>query len=106
MTQVDALSYHLKELGVMVCLTPDARNLELDAPEGVLTPELVGFVREHKSELVESLYLSDEAEAIQAEGCGASLTEEEETIRREELLTYQALLACGWRPKRESEVVQ
>jgi hypothetical protein len=69
MTPVGALSYHLKELGVMVRLTADARNLELDAPEGVLTPELVGFVRDHKSDLVESVYLMDEAEAIAWEGC-------------------------------------
>jgi hypothetical protein len=72
MTPADALSYHLKELGVMVQLTADARNLELDAPEGMLTPELVGLVREHKSDLVESLYLLDEAEAIAWEGCQLS----------------------------------
>lgn len=73
MTPVDARSYHLKELGVTVRLTPDAHNLELDALKGVLTPELVGLVREHKGALVESVYLSEEAEAIAWEGCLSDL---------------------------------
>jgi hypothetical protein len=71
-TVVDALSYHFKELGVVAKLTADARNLELDAPEGVLTPELVDLVREHKDELIESVYVLDEADAIAWEGCQLS----------------------------------
>ncbi len=72
---VDALSYHMKELGIVAKLTADARNLELDAPEGVLTSEFVGLVREHKDDLVESFYLLDEADAIAWEGCQITKTE-------------------------------
>jgi hypothetical protein len=72
MTAADALTYHMKELGIVAKLTADARNLELDAPEGVLTPEFVGLVRDHKDDLVESFYLLDEADAIAWEGCQLS----------------------------------
>ncbi len=73
----DAVFYHMKELGVTVKLTDDARNLALDAPEGVLTPEIVDLVREHKSDLVEMIYLLDEAEAICWEGCVETIKDDE-----------------------------
>jgi len=73
----EILFYHLKELGATVELTADARNLSLDAPEGVLTPEIVDLIREHKSDLVEMIYLLDEAEAIEWEGCAKTITETE-----------------------------
>lgn len=73
----DAVFYHMKELGITPKLTADARNLSLDAPEGVLTPEIVDLIREHKSDLVEMIYLLDEAEAIEWEGCAKTITETE-----------------------------
>jgi hypothetical protein len=73
----DAVFYHMKELGITPKLTADARNLELDAPPGVLTPEIVDLIREHKSDLVEMIYLLDEAEAIEWEGCAKTITETE-----------------------------
>jgi hypothetical protein len=65
----EVLFYHLKELGVAAGLTDDARNLSLVAPEGALTSEIVDLIREHKSDLIETIYSLDEAEAIAWEGC-------------------------------------
>lgn len=65
----DILLYHMKELGVVVQLSADARGLELESPRDVLTPELIELLREHKGDLVESIYLLDEADAIAWEGC-------------------------------------
>jgi hypothetical protein len=61
--------YHLWELGVKVCLSDDLRGLELDAPAGVLTPELLELLAPVKPELVDLLYAQIEAEAIAWEGC-------------------------------------
>jgi hypothetical protein len=69
----EILFYHLKELGVTVSLTNDARNLSLDAPEGALTPEIVDLIREHKSGMVEMIYSLDEAEAIAWEGAAGTV---------------------------------
>jgi hypothetical protein len=62
------LHYHLQECGVVLALGMDVRSLEIDAPRGVLTPELLEVIREHKEDLVEIVYLFEEAEAIAAEG--------------------------------------
>ncbi len=73
----EVLFYHSKELGVAAALTDDARNLSLDAPEGVLTSEIIDLIREHKSDLVEMIYLLDEAEAIRWEGCAKTIINDE-----------------------------
>jgi hypothetical protein len=73
----EVLFYHLKELGVAVGLTNDARNLSLDAPEGALTSEIVDLIREHKSDLIETIYSLDEAEAIAWEGCAKTTINDE-----------------------------
>ena len=65
----EVLYYHLQELGVRLALSKDARGLELDAPRDALTPELLELIHEHKSDLVELIYLLEEAEAIRIEGC-------------------------------------
>lgn len=64
----EVLDMHLRELGVRVGLAPGSRSLKLDAPAGVLSPELLELVRECRDELVELVYLREEAEAIAAEG--------------------------------------
>ncbi len=65
----EKLLYHLMQLGVSLALTSNARDLEIDAPRGVMTPELAELMREHKSDLIELVYLREEAEAIAWEGC-------------------------------------
>lgn len=64
----EILLRHLYDLGCTVGLTPDARSLDLDAPKGVLTDELLEVLREHKSELVQMVFEEQEREAIQWEG--------------------------------------
>jgi hypothetical protein len=65
---VEAVYYHLLELGASVSLTGDLRSLEVDAPAGALTPEMAGLLREHKGALVDLLFEMREREAIEAEG--------------------------------------
>jgi hypothetical protein len=65
---VETLFYHLCELGVRVKTSADARALELDAPRGTLTPELVGLLREHRDELLEYVFECEERGAIEWEG--------------------------------------
>jgi len=65
---VEAVYYHLLELGARVELTPDLRSLEVDAPAGALTPEMAGLLREHKGALVDLLFGMREREAIEEEG--------------------------------------
>lgn len=64
----DVLLYHLAELGVSVSLGKSSAELSLDAPRGVLTPELTDLLREHKADLVELVYEREEAAAIEEEG--------------------------------------
>ena len=61
----DVLLYHLRELSVAVALGDGAQTLELEAPRGVLTPELTELLREHRDELIELLYVEEERAAIQ-----------------------------------------
>jgi hypothetical protein len=65
----ETLLYHLWELGVVVGLSDDLSQLELDAPQGVLTPELLELIREHKEPLIELVFDSLEREAIAGEEC-------------------------------------
>lgn len=66
----EILFYHLvSELGIKLTLAEGARALEVDAPAGALTPELVGLLREHKAALVELAYAHEERAAIIEEGC-------------------------------------
>jgi len=60
---------HLCELNVALRFAEEGLDLEVDAPRGTLTPELVGRIREHKPALVEIVYDREEREAIVAEGC-------------------------------------
>jgi hypothetical protein len=64
----ETLLQHLFELGVSVGLTEDVRSLDLDAPKGVLTLELLELIREHKSDLIQLAYEMEEGAAIQWEG--------------------------------------
>lgn len=68
MSTVEGILYHLHALGARVALSADLLSVGVDAPAGVLTPELVGLVREHKDELVDLLFSLEEREAIQEEG--------------------------------------
>ncbi len=61
----EILYYHLRELGVCLALGDGCRTLELEAPQGVLTPELTDLLREHRDELLELLYVEEERAAIQ-----------------------------------------
>lgn len=61
----EVLLYHLKELGVAVALGEGARTLELEAPKGMLTPELTELLREHKGNLIQLLYEQEERAASQ-----------------------------------------
>jgi hypothetical protein len=65
----EILLKHLYELGVKISLTPDVHSLDLDAPNGILTLELLELLREHKDELVQFVFEIEEGEAIQWEGC-------------------------------------
>ncbi len=65
----EILLYHLMQLGVVFQLSVDARGLEIDAPPGVLTPELTELLRKFKGDLVDLVYSYEEAEAIAIEGC-------------------------------------
>jgi hypothetical protein len=65
----DILLYHLTELGVTVRLSVDARGLDIEAPDGALSPELIELLREHKSGMVDLVYSHEEAAAIEWEGC-------------------------------------
>ncbi len=65
----DILLYHLLELGVTVRLSVDARGLDIEAPDGALTPELIELLREHKSDIVDLIYSHEECAAIEWEGC-------------------------------------
>lgn len=65
----DILLNHLRELGVVVKLGENARSLELDACDGVLTVDLIELVKSFKDDLVEMVYLEEEQAAIQEEGC-------------------------------------
>jgi hypothetical protein len=58
---------HLKELGVIVALNEDFTALAFDAPKGVLTPELMALVREHKAELIDAAFDAEERAAIKEE---------------------------------------
>ena len=61
----DVLLYHLRELGVRLALGAGCRTLELEAPRGVLTPELTELLREHRDDLIELLYMEEERAAIE-----------------------------------------
>ncbi len=58
------LHYHMQECGVILALGMDARSLEIDAPRGVMTPELTDMIREHRDELTKLIYVQAEAGAI------------------------------------------
>ena len=62
------LLYHLAELGARVALTPDLQSLEVYAPRGTLTPEMLELLREHKGELCDLLFEMAERDAIEWEG--------------------------------------
>jgi hypothetical protein len=64
----EVLLYHLAELGVSVSLGASSLELSVDAPRGLLTPELTELLREHKSELIALVYEREEAAAIEEEG--------------------------------------
>jgi hypothetical protein len=81
----ETLLQHLYELGVKVGLTPDARSLDLDAPKGVLTPELLELLRENRDDLVQLQYEMEEGEAIAWEGT-ASLPSTVKLVGDERLL--------------------
>lgn len=74
---LEVLYLHLCELGVSLSFVKDGLNLDVDAPAGTLTPELVALMAEHKAALVEIVYEREERGAIEAEGCEA-----EERLRR------------------------
>jgi hypothetical protein len=69
MMSAEILLQHLQTCGVVVALGDDARSLVVDAPAGVLTLELTELMREHKSELVELVYVCEESDAIAWDGC-------------------------------------
>jgi len=58
---------HLQELGVVVSLKDDMTGLDFDAPKGALSPELVELLREHKADLIELVYETEERRAIEGE---------------------------------------
>lgn len=62
------LLYHLRELGVTLSLSADLTALEWDAPAGMVSPELLDLLREHKAELIDLLFADLEREAIEWEG--------------------------------------
>ena len=64
----EILFHHLMRLGITLELSTNARGLEIDAPQGVMTPELAELIREHKSDLIELVYDREEADAIAWEG--------------------------------------
>lgn len=65
----EILYQHLCECGVTLALSAEGMGLDVDAPRGLLTPELVAWIREHKAGLVEIVYDREERTAIEAEGC-------------------------------------
>jgi hypothetical protein len=62
------LLYHLCELGVTLSLSADLSVLEWDAPAGMVSPELLELLREHKAELIDLLFSEVERAAIEWEG--------------------------------------
>jgi hypothetical protein len=68
MNIAESLLRHLFDLKVDVHLKPDFSGLDLDAPKGVLTPELLELLREHRDDLIQTLFEREEGEAIQWEG--------------------------------------
>ncbi len=62
------LLYHLRELGVTLALSADLSALEWEAPPGMVSPELIELLREHKAELIDLLFSQVEREAIEWEG--------------------------------------
>jgi TubC N-terminal docking domain len=91
----EILLYHLRELNISVALTNDACSLDLDAPAGMLTPELLEIIKSFKAELVEMIYLEEERAAIEEEGCEGDRRKSDEavTLRRyvEQLPQFIAL---------------
>ena len=73
----EVLYLHLCELNVALRFAEEGLDLEVDAPRGTLTPELVELIRKHKPALVEIVYEREERAAIEAEGC-----EGEEALRK------------------------
>ncbi len=65
----EILLCHLDELGITISLFGDPLTLDLQAPKGTLTPEVIELVREHKPELVQLVFEREERAAIQWEGC-------------------------------------
>ena len=65
----EVLLYHLWEMGATVRLSDDPCSLDIEAPEGVLAPELIELLREHKADIVELIYSYEERAAIEWEGC-------------------------------------
>ncbi|MDQ3474140.1 MAG: hypothetical protein M3447_10420 [Acidobacteriota bacterium] len=68
MNVAESLLRHLFDLDVDVHLKPDFSGLDLDASQGVLTPELLELLREHRDDLIQTLFEREEGEAIQWEG--------------------------------------
>jgi hypothetical protein len=85
----DILLYHLLELGVTVRLSVDARALDIEAPDGALTPELIELLREHKSGIVDLVYSHEEAAAIEWEGCYAPVARTAHSTTIESGLTFE-----------------
>lgn len=64
----ETLLYHLDECGVILDISADLTRLEVDAPDGILTPELLGLMAEQKPELLQLVYERRERDAIEWEG--------------------------------------
>jgi hypothetical protein len=64
----EVLLHHLAEIGCAVSLGASSSELSMDAPRGLLTPELTELLREHKADLIELVYEREEAVAIEDEG--------------------------------------
>ncbi len=63
----EVLLQHLRELGVIVELSSDARGLVVDAPAGVMMRELADCVRKCREVLIELVYVTEERAAIMNE---------------------------------------
>ena len=93
MTAVDLL-HHLYEQGVILTPSPDG-TVRCRALKGVLTPELVDAMRQHKRELHAMVEEWSERAAI-AQYCGGLTRAEAERLAWECVLTPHAgCAACG-----------
>ncbi len=63
----EVLLSHLYSLDVELRLTSDLQSLDVDAPAGVVTPDLLGWIQELKPELVDLVFAEVERAAVIAE---------------------------------------